>query len=64
MRYFLFVLLADFYMLRLEVKEALMNNVEFINLAGHWNEYQRWFKIGRVDGRVSRNEPLVSNSPH
>jgi hypothetical protein len=63
-RCFLFVLLADFSMLRLEVIEALMNNVEFIDLAGRWNEYQRWFEIGRVDGRVSRNEPLlVSNSP-
>jgi hypothetical protein len=36
--YFLFVLLAYFSMLSLEVIEALTNDVEFINLAGNWVE--------------------------
>jgi hypothetical protein len=44
-RYFLFVLLADFSVLRLEVIEALTNNVEFIDLAGHWNEPSNGLKL-------------------
>jgi hypothetical protein len=50
-RYFLFILLAYFAVLGLEVIEALTNDIKFIDLTGDWIDglFERKFEIGWND---------------